>query len=254
MPEATNSMEAELRALAAELDTGAPPADLAGAVLLRIRTEPVPAAPSAAAERVRRARSWLRARWRAVLAALVALLAGLSLAPPVRATVAEWFGFHGVVVTQQPGPAPTSAPPPPVGTRQVTLAQARVLVGFQPRLPSALGAPTGVEVSADRRVLSLTWGDDRGGVVRIDQFNGEVEPRFWKSVRGEVQFADVRLDPAIWFAVPHELVVLLPDGTHHREPSRLVGPTLVWQSRGLTMRLEGKQILPEALAIAESVR
>jgi hypothetical protein len=249
MPEATSSLEAELRALAADLDTGTPGPDLAVLVLDRITAEPLPVP----AGRVRRARSWLRTRWQAVLAALVALIAGLSLAPPVRATVAEWFGFHGVVVSQQPGPAPTTtAPPPPPAGRTVTLAQARQLVGFVPRLPSALGPPTGIEVSADRNVLSLSWTVG-GRTVRIDEFSGEVEPRFWKSVRGEVEFADVAGAPAIWFGTPHTLGVLRPDGTFHYEPPRIAGPTLVWQSRGLTFRLEGLQARAEAMRIAGSV-
>ncbi len=254
MPESTNSLEADLRALAADLDTGTPAADLADLVLGRIADEPVPARPSAAIGTVRRARRWLRARWRAVVAALVALLAGLSLAPPVRATVAEWFGFHGVVVSQEPGPAPTTtAPPPPPAGRKITLAQAQRLVGFVPRLPSALGPPTGVEVSADRRVLSLSWTVG-ARTVRMDEFNGGVEPRFWKSVRGEVDFEDVDGGPAIWFGTPHDLVVLLPDGTHHREPPRIAGPTLVWEKRGLTIRLEGLRTKAEAMRVAESVR
>ena len=40
--------------------------------------------------------------------------------------------------------------------------------------------PDGVGVSADRRVVSLTWGAG-ADTIRLDQFDGTLDPAFWKS-------------------------------------------------------------------------
>ncbi|MGH3739607.1 MAG: hypothetical protein ACRDT6_29005, partial [Micromonosporaceae bacterium] len=84
----------ELRQLGHDL-AGEPPEGLAEAVLNRIADEPPPRPP------------WWRRHWRAMLTGLVALLAVALLAPPVRATVAEWFAFAGVVVRPDTGSAPS---------------------------------------------------------------------------------------------------------------------------------------------------
>ena len=38
-------------------------------------------------------------------------------------------------------------------------------------VPEALGEPDGVEVSADRRMVSMSWTTDEAGVLRLDQFD-----------------------------------------------------------------------------------
>ena len=118
-------------------------------------------------------------------------------APPVRAAVGDLFGFGGVLVREEPGPAPSTAPPPPGATSDLSLAEAADLVPFRPAVPTALGDPDGVEVSADRRVLSLTWATD-DGPVRLDQIGARLDYTFAKSATG-VRFVDVAGDFALWF-------------------------------------------------------
>jgi hypothetical protein len=191
-------------------------------------------------------------RVQAAVAALVAVVVGALAVPPVRAAVADLFGFGGVLVREEPGPAPSTAPPPPGVTSDLTLAEAADLVPFRPAVPAALGDPDGVEVSADRRVLSLTWETD-DGPVRLDQIGARLDYAFAKSATG-VEFVTVAGDFALWFPEPHEVVVLEPDGTARRETARLAGHTLIWERGTVTMRLEGDLGKARAVAVAETVR
>lgn len=246
-------LDAELRQLAGRLDVPAPDDALVTAVMTRIAAEPVPrsSARQAVAGATRSVRDWLADRRRAAAVVVVALLLALALTPPVRAAVADWLGIGGVVVRPAASPAPSTAPPPPSASSGLTVAQARRLVAFTPKLPAQLGTPQGVEVSADRRVLSMSWNG-----IRLDQFAAQISPLFVKSVHRSSSVEEVRVGPAygLWLPDPHELVLRNADGTERREQSRLAGPTLVWESAGTTLRLEGVADRDQALAIASSAR
>ena len=61
--------------------------------------------------------------------------------------------------------------------------------------------------------------------------------------------------PALWIeGAPHEFVFLTPTGRIASAPLRLDKNTLLWQRRGLLLRLEGDVTLAEALRIARSLR
>lgn len=192
-------------------------------------------------------------RRRALVALLLAALVALVAAPPVRAAVAEWFGFGGVRVRIQPLPAPSTAPPPPAANGSGTVADARAALGFDPLVPAALGRPDAVEVSADRRRVSMTWSGGREGRVRLDQWAADLDGLFAKTAPG-ASYTSVRGDFALWFAMPHEVVLLAPGGATRAEPPRLAGHTLIWQAGRATLRLEGDLTLQRAVAIAESAR
>ena len=248
---ATAVLAAELVALGRSVPAEPLDEALVRRVSARVATEP--AAPSP-----RRTRIWSSPsrrppsrRVQAVVAAVVAVVVGALAAPPVRAAVADLFGFGGVLVREEPGPAPSTAPPPPRATTDLTLAEAAALVPFTPAVPAALGEPDGVEVSADRRVLSLTWqtGD---GTVRLDEIGARLDYAYAKSAT-DVEFVTVAGDFALWFPEPHEVEVLEPDGTPRREAARLAGHTLVWERGDVTMRLEGDLTQERAVAVAESL-
>lgn len=201
-----------------------------------------------------------RRRWRPTLAAVAAVLIMLVLTPPVRATVTDWFG-----VIVRPGPSAESASVPPAESASVppaksgpaptteselTLEAATELVAFSPTLPAVLGRPDGVEVSADRRVLSLTWTEP-GGVLRLDQFDGHLGPAFVK--HADAVEVDLDGNPAIWFNGPHHLTTIDSAGREHTDATRSAGPTLIWQRDGITLRLEGAE-LERAVEIARSIR
>lgn len=202
------NLDDELRALGRSAVV--PPVDpeLTAAVVARVADLPV--------------RRRLRDRWRAFLAGLCVLLAGLALTPPVRATVAEWLRIGGVEA-QPVGTGPTSAPPVPGVPGQLSLEEAARVAGFTPALPAPLGAPRGVEAS--QGIVAMSWDG-----VRLEQFQSGVEPVYWKKYYDSLEYV-----PAVngyWFSTPHELVLV------DQRVVRIAGPTLVWERNGITYRLE----------------
>ena len=234
-----DALIAELQRLGHEIPVHVPEPGLATAVLERVRQAEAPRDP-AVGLRIRVARVAV-----AVLAVLVALLA----MPPVRAAVAEWFGFAGVAVRSGPDLG-SDAPPPEAVDGSLSVGEAAELVAFDVLVPSALGEPGAVAVSSDRRVMSMTWSTD-DGPVRLDQFDGRLDFTIAKTSPG-VQYAAVGGGDALWFDRPHEVVVLDEDDTPRTETARLAGHTLIWPVGNTTMRLEGDLELAEAVAIADS--
>ncbi len=195
------------------------------------------------------AEPWLTPRRLALVVA--ALLVALVAMPPVRAAVADWLGFGGVRVELGVAEDGNAQPPPAVEGRS-DVAEAASRVDFQVLLPEELGRPVGVEVSADGRVVSMTWTVD-GSVVRLDQFDGTLDFAMAKQSPG-VQYAAVGEVDALWFLEPHEVVVLDADGTRREESARLAGHTLIWPHGSTTLRLEGDLELSEAVTVAGSAR
>lgn len=185
-----------------------------------------------------------RRRRNAIAAAVVAVLIALALTPPVRAAVTEWFG-----VVVRSGPAVEPEPVPTAGA-DLTVSEATDLAGFEPVVPQPLGAPDEVSVSSDAMVITMSWSQS-AGTIRLDQFEGTLEPRLVKQTPG-VEF--VQLDDgsaAVWFPEPHRLLRLTEDG-ERPELSRAAAPTLLWQEGEITLRLEGlsKQ---RSVEVAEAV-
>jgi hypothetical protein len=188
-----------------------PPVDegLTAAVLARVADLPV--------------QKRLRDRWRAFVAGVLVLLAGALLAPPVRATVAEWLRIGGVQA-QPVGSGPSTAPPVPTVPGHLSLEQAARTAGFTPALPKDLGAPTGVEAS--KGFLAMSWPG-----VRLEQFQSDISPMYIKKYYQDLEYVpDLN---AFWFKTPHELVLA------DQRVLRIAGPTLVWVQNGITFRLEG---------------
>lgn len=226
---------------------------LADGVLSRLADEPAPAPATrmtAARDRVGVVVGWARGRTVWLVGLLVGLLATLLVVSPVGATVAEWFGFHGVVVERNDGPPPTGTPSVPPAGGDLSLTEAAALVDFAPRVPAELGDPDQVTVSADRKLLSMSWGRNKS-TVRLDQFDGDVEPRFWKSV-ADSEFVTVGVADGLWLPTPHE-VALLDGDRKVTLPPRLAAQTLLWIEGGTTYRLEGPFTQAAAIAIAESL-
>ena len=170
--------------------------------------------------------------------------------PPVRAAVADWFGFGGVRVERGPS-EPSAAQPPPEVTQDWSVSEAAAAVDFTLSVPEELGDPDGVEVSPDRRLVSMSWATDEDGVVRLDQFDARFDFSVLKRAPG-VFYAAVGGTDALWFEEPHEVVLLEPDGSRRTESARLAGHTLIWLDDVTTLRLEGDLSLERAVEIAES--
>jgi hypothetical protein len=231
----------DLAALGRGVDVPAPGAGLAVSVLERLPEAPPARAFAAGAKRRRIALA------AAVAVALLALLA----TPPVRAAVADWFGFGGVRVERGDTPAPTADPTPPLVSPGASLAEAAAAVDFTVSVPDALGEPDGVEVSYDRRIVSMSWDTDEEGVLRLDEFDATLDFSVVKTAP-DVHWAAVNGIDALWFEEPHEVALLEPDGTRVTHSARLAGHTLIWMADGVTLRLEGDVELRRAVEIAES--
>lgn len=250
MPEAPNAADRALRDLAAGIEIAAPSERLTVAILDRVAAAPVPARSRA---RVVAAgvHEWLLARLRWLVGVLLSIsLIGVGVSP-VGAAVAEWFGFHGVVVTTDPD-APTGNPDTPAVEADLSLAEAEALVGFRPHVPEQLGTPAGVSVAADRRAVSMSWGSG-ADVIRLDQFEAELSPFFWKTVL-DSRPVRVASHEGLWIPGPHELVVLDESGEEESVPPRLAAQTLIWVDGTRTLRLEGDLTETAAVELARSVR
>jgi hypothetical protein len=244
----------DLTALGRAVD---PPYSVEGmttAVMDRVATMPPPG---------RTGNAWTRARlrvgrWvseevgsrRRVVVVIVALLVALLLAPPVRATIADWFGFGGVRVERG---TPTTGPAQPPGEVSGDRSPAEVAaeVDFTVWAPTELGPPDGAGVSDDRRIVSMSWTTDEAGVLRLDQFDARLDFAVLKTAPG-VEYAAVGASDALWFEEPHEVALLERDGSTRTESARLAGHTLIWTDGVTTLRLEGDLTLERAVEIAES--
>jgi hypothetical protein len=231
----------DLVALGRTADVPVPAPGLAAAVLDRL-PEPRPARAVTAKAPRRRVVVAV-----AVAAGLLALLA----TPPVRAAVSDWFGFGGVRVERGGGETPTSAVSPPGVPPSVSPAEAAAMVDFPVSVPDALGGPDGVEVSDDRRMVSMSWDTGEDGVLRLDEFDATLDFSVVK-VAPDVRHATVDGTDALWFDEPHEVALLEPDGTRVTHSARLAGHTLIWMTDGVTLRLEGDVEQQRAVEIAES--
>lgn len=231
---------------------------------------PVPVAePRGSFDRLHAARRWTRLRWRSLMAALCGVLTVLALTPPVRAAVLDWFDFGGVEVRYDPSAVPSPGSEVPGCGRSVTLGQAERRAGFEPLVPTALGTPGAVTVTAEpqgRFLMSLCWREG-GHTIRLDEFPQQLDPAFAKTLReppewialGGSAAGDGLDDYALWFPRPHLLSFWLmdDDGDRFTRTERTAGPTLLWIHRGggtsVTLRLEGVASKERALDIAKSL-
>ncbi|MFW6090406.1 MAG: hypothetical protein ACODAF_00940 [Actinomycetota bacterium] len=225
----------ELRTLGRTLEIPTVDAD---ALANRVVAQLDEAVPRSTPARRRRLRA-------ALVAAAVAVLLALALTPPVRAAVSEWFG---VLVRQGP---PAESQPVPGAESALTLEAAAEIVGFAPVEAPMLGEPDGVEVSSDGRVLSMSWSEPEG-TVRLEQFEGRLEPFFVKHADAGAEIVRVGGGSAVWFDRPHHITALDEDGRERVATSRTAGPTLLWQVGDVTLRLEGAD-RERSIDVAEAV-
>jgi hypothetical protein len=199
-----------------------------------------------------------RLAWRSVLVAVVALLAIVIATPQGRAVLLHVFRFVGIEFRQGPGPVRSpgrNAPLP--GQRRMSLEQARRQVSFPILVPATLGRPDVVLVSGGGRVASLIYRRTPYGEVRIDEFAGHLDRvLFEKFVRvAAITEVEVNGHQGLWIKGPHELVYVTRGGTVASASARLTtGNTLVWSTRQVALRLEGRLSKATALAIADSSR
>jgi hypothetical protein len=203
-------------------------------------------------------------------AALLALLVGFALlvvSPGMRTAVADFLGIGGVRIDTSGSPTPTPADRLDLG-RSVSLTEAGGSVGYEVRVPTALGEPDGVflDTAVEGGQVALAYeatnelpaspGTDLGAL--LTQFpEAEVAETALKKVTGEgTTFEPVSVggEPGFWISgEPHVIAYLEPDGDVRNEAVRLAGNVLLWESDDVTYRLESRLSKADALAIAESL-
>jgi hypothetical protein len=234
-------IERELRELAATVVVPEPP-DVRAAVRARIETpSPRPARP-------------VRLRWAAaVIAALLA--ATLIASPEARAAVAHVFRFAGVDVQwgSNADDAPVVPESPLPGAEPTDLTAARAQAEFEVSVPTRLGDPDRVIVADDARVVSLLYNRS-GRPIRLDEFDGRLEPIFVKTVDVMAVPTPLKGGPAWWLPGPHTVRYVDRDGVVRDETARLAASTLIWESDGVSFRLEGNIDRAEAIRIADSLQ
>lgn len=197
-----------------------------------------------------------RASLRMALVALAILCAVASAAmavPSTRHAILRLLGLRGVRIERvgHLPPVPTSR-----GTRlglgrPISLAGARHAADFTALLPPGPAiAYVGRDVPGGR--ISLLVGREL-----IIEFRATTIPFLFKLIGPETRVERLRVDggPGVYLSgAPHQLLFETANGSIRPDTVRLAGNVLVWQERGLTIRIEGAGTLAHALALARSLR
>jgi hypothetical protein len=252
-PQWQDALGSELSALSTRLDV--PPAAEQGTAV-RQRLE----APQRQMARPQLIARWrgriLYPRWRAaVILALTVVTMAVAI-PQSRAVIAHVLRLDGVELRQAPGPSPARHPSLP-GEQRTSLEQARRRAAFPILVPAKLGMPTVVTVSDSGRVATLSYDRAPYGQVRLDEFDGHLDPVYFEKFVHLVNVTKVRLNgmTGLWVTGPQEIVYVRSDGTVVQSSARLTtGSTLIWGTPRVVLRLEGGFSKEEALAVAASAR
>lgn len=210
-----------------------------------------------------------RYRWISVTALFLVVVASLLLfSPRARQAVADLLGVAGIEITFDPDPAPVVGGELELG-EPVTLEEAADAVDFDLSVPENLGPPDAVFLS-DRPGsgrVSMVWkgsqnlpsaADSEVGVV-YSQFALDLaeDSDFVKSVTPETSVRAVEVGGAIglWIeGAPHVISYEDAAGNRVEEETRLAGNVLMWESEGVTHRIETTAGLQAALSLARSLQ
>lgn len=238
----TIDVERELHALADTVEWAATP-DIAG----RLSAQIAPVVP-----RRRRRVGWRLSWVHVALAAVLTLAVVVAAVPPVRAALERALGIAARERIERVDQVPR-APRLDLG-RAVTLAEARRVSGRAIAIPRSLGAPDGIRLGGELPggTVALLYGTDTilteipsGGVFAL------------KALGPGARVTQVRVGNArgYWIASgPRALVLLGAEGRPRRVRSALPGSgVLLWDRRGVALRLETRRSLSAALEIAESI-
>jgi len=241
----------ELRVLSAQIDVP-PAAEQAAAVRQRLEGQQ---RSQARPQPIARWRArMLYPRWRAALIVALTVVALAVAIPQSRAAIAHVLRLDGVELHQAPGPSPAPHPSLP-GEQGMALRQARQRVAFPILVPARLGQPSAVRVSDRGRVATLIYHHTPYGEVRLDEFDGHLDPVYFEKFVRVGSYAEVSVNGAqgLWITGPQEILYVRSDGTTVQASARLTtGNTLIWGTERVALRLEGGFSKTAALAVAAS--
>jgi hypothetical protein len=205
-----------------------------------------------ARERVSRRRARSHSRRRPLLAALLALVVGGTLAAPgVGSGLLERLGLKSATVTQV-----RRLPPAALGGRlalgeRTTLADARRAAGHDLLRPAALGAPAEVYVDGD--VVAFVYRARSGQPILFTQVPGSTRNYIEKIVTQRTRHVRIGGRPGLFLRGRHVVMFEGRSGGTRVEESRLAKNTLMWERGELLLRLEADEPVGELLRIARSV-
>jgi hypothetical protein len=130
-------------------------------------------------------------------------------------------------------------------------------VAFPILVPAKLGQPAAVTVSDGGRVATLIYVHTPYGQVRLDEFDGHLDPVYFEKFVQAENITEVRLNgtKGLWVTGPQEIVYVRSDGTIMQASARLTtGSTLIWGTPRVVLRLEGGFSKAAALDVAASAR
>jgi hypothetical protein len=226
----------------------------------------------------RRARPWWsrlgleRGAFAPIAATLaVILVAAFLLTPDLAARAAEVLGLPGAQifrVSTTPTPMPTTGAYVTFpGERAASIAEASRRAGFRVREPAALGAADEIYVELapvrvtlvyrSRPDLPVTALPGIGALVV--EFKGNLDaPILGKAIGPGTTLEALPLssgNAAYWLAgQPHQFFYKDSVGNIQPDTLRLAGNTLLWETEGITYRLEAQVTRDEAVRIASSFR
>ncbi len=204
-------------------------------------------------------------RWIPVTAVVLVLVASMLLfSPDARQAVADLLGVAGIEIQFGPEPATTAGAELDLG-EPVTLQEAQEAVDFELMVPDDLGPPDGVFLS-DRPSsgrVSMVWegeerlpaaGESEIGLV-YSQFALELPEgsHFVKSVMPDtsVRVVEVNGSLGLWIeGAPHLITYEDAAGNRAEEEMALAGNVLMWESDGVTHRIETTVGLQATLVVA----
>lgn len=253
-------LEYEIEALAHLVEW--PDGDLAAGVARRLRTLP------AEVTRPRR-------RWRTMVAVAAAVAAVAVAVPTSRAAIGSWFGVRGDRITVSPTPSSTPATAPPTIADldlgpEVALSDLRAEVGFNMPVPRVEGfdhpdevhvrrPPAGGEATLLYRARAdlPSAGTTNVGML-ISAFRADVDSGLLAKTAGpdtRVEVVTVQDGPGYWIeGAPHELLYRDASGEPIPETLRLAANVLVWEVRGVTVRIESALPRDEVVRIADAMK
>ncbi|MGH8947261.1 MAG: hypothetical protein ACRDXF_00260 [Acidimicrobiia bacterium] len=211
----------------------------------------------------------IRYRWIPVTVLLLVLVASLLLfSPRARQAVADLLGVAGIEIGFDPDPVDMVGGELDLG-EPVTVEEAAEAVDFELSAPGRLGSPDAVFLS-DRPSsgrVSMVWevsetlpasGDSGIGLI-YSQFEMDLgaSEGFIKSVSPDSSVRGVEIEGmlGLWIeGAPHVISYEDADGNRVEEETRLAGNVLMWESEGVTHRIETTLGLHAALSLARSLQ
>ena len=252
-------LERELQDLATAIDW--PDHDVTTRVAHRLRAEvPTPAAP------MLRYRRWQVA----AAVAIVAAVATVSV-PGSRAAIGRWLGVSGERIEVSPTRPTITTPQADLQLGpEVPLGDLREEVGFNMPVPRVSGfehpdevhvarPPAGGEATLVYRARAdLPAADSTGVGMLISAFRADLDSGLFTKVVGpdsRLEVVTVQGGTGYWIeGAPHEFLYRDASGNVLPERVRLAGNVLLWEVKGITVRIESALPRDDAIHIANAMQ